>query len=292
MDSENKLFEYVVSDEYEGLRIDKLLSELSPSFSRTYIKKLIDDKKVFCNGKNVKASFCISENDYIKILKDGRYSICYIPSTSTISIFEIANVADAYILNGGEFISLNKDNDNIVHYEIEVTSEFGKTCALTDPSYKMLNVTLDASVDNTCITKHDNNTFTLTKKGTYKLHLNLDDLVLKVDFTAAQEEIPETNKIIKFYDSNGGQSSAFSQEFVVNPENEQEYCLLNYTVQNGWLALVDMSSGSLENIEDVTLSEGSDVATQLSYFFIIQAGTTCNFYYNPTTNSLRIVKVQ
>ena len=67
MDSENKLFEYVASDEYEGLRIDKLLSELSPSFSRTYIKKLIDDKKVFCNGKNVKASFCISENDYIKM---------------------------------------------------------------------------------------------------------------------------------------------------------------------------------------------------------------------------------
>lgn len=67
MDSENRLFEYVVSDEYEGLRIDKLLSELSPSFSRTYIKKLIDDKKVFCNGKNVKASFCISENDYIKM---------------------------------------------------------------------------------------------------------------------------------------------------------------------------------------------------------------------------------
>lgn len=232
------------------------------------------------------------ENDYIKVLKDGRYSICYIPSTSTISIFEIANVADAYVLNGGKFISLNKDNDNIVHYEIEVTSEFGETCALTDPNYKMLNVTLDASVDNTCITKHDNNTFTLTKKGTYNLHLNLDDLILKVDFTAAQEEISETNKIIKFYDSNGGQSSAFSQEFVVNPENDQEYCLLNYTVQNGWLALVDMSSGSLENIEGVTLSEGSDVATQLSYFFIITAGTTCNFYYNPATNSLRIVKVQ
>ncbi|SFP91000.1 23S rRNA pseudouridine1911/1915/1917 synthase [Butyrivibrio proteoclasticus] len=67
MDTANKLFEYVVSDEYEGLRIDKLLSELSPSFSRTYIKKLIDDKKVFCNGKNVKASFSISENDYIKM---------------------------------------------------------------------------------------------------------------------------------------------------------------------------------------------------------------------------------
>ena len=67
MDNELKSFEYLVTDEYEGMRIDKLISELIDSFSRTYIKKLIDDKKVFCNGKNVKASFTVSENDFIKM---------------------------------------------------------------------------------------------------------------------------------------------------------------------------------------------------------------------------------
>ena len=43
---ETNLFECVVTDEYEGYRIDKLISELIDSFSRSYIKKLIDDKKV------------------------------------------------------------------------------------------------------------------------------------------------------------------------------------------------------------------------------------------------------
>ncbi|MBR1670041.1 MAG: RluA family pseudouridine synthase [Butyrivibrio sp.] len=58
-------FEFVVTDEYEGIRIDKLISELIDSLSRSYIKKLIDDKKVFCNDKNVKASFAVSEGDRI-----------------------------------------------------------------------------------------------------------------------------------------------------------------------------------------------------------------------------------
>jgi 23S rRNA pseudouridine1911/1915/1917 synthase len=65
MSDNGSAFEYVVTDEYEGLRIDKLISELIDSLSRSYVKKLIDDKKVFCNGKNVKASFTVSENDHI-----------------------------------------------------------------------------------------------------------------------------------------------------------------------------------------------------------------------------------
>ena len=62
---ENNSFEYVVTDEYEGMRVDKLISELIDSFSRSYIKKLIDDKKVVCNDKTVKASFVVSEGDHI-----------------------------------------------------------------------------------------------------------------------------------------------------------------------------------------------------------------------------------
>ena len=65
MEQKNDIFEFVVTDEYEGMRIDKLISELVDSLSRTYIKKLIDDKKVFCNGKNVKPSTSVSENDRI-----------------------------------------------------------------------------------------------------------------------------------------------------------------------------------------------------------------------------------
>ena len=67
MESKSEFFEFTISDEYDGIRIDKLLSELIDSVSRSYIKKLIDDNKVFCNGKNVKASLVVKENDHISV---------------------------------------------------------------------------------------------------------------------------------------------------------------------------------------------------------------------------------
>lgn len=65
MDQEKEIFEFTVTDEYDGMRIDKLISELIDSLSRTYIKKLIDDKKVICRDKAVKASFHVTEGDEI-----------------------------------------------------------------------------------------------------------------------------------------------------------------------------------------------------------------------------------
>lgn len=67
MESKSDIFEFVVSDEYDGMRVDKFISELIDSLSRTYIKKLIDDGKVSCNGKIVKASSRVSENDNVVI---------------------------------------------------------------------------------------------------------------------------------------------------------------------------------------------------------------------------------
>lgn len=67
MDQVNDRTEFVVTDEYEGLRIDKLISELMDSLSRSYIKKLIEDDKVKCNGKYIKASYIVSEGDRIEL---------------------------------------------------------------------------------------------------------------------------------------------------------------------------------------------------------------------------------
>ncbi len=65
MEPKSNDFEFYVTDEYEGFRIDKLISELIETFSRTYIQKLIDDEKVLCNGKKVKPSLKVTENDHI-----------------------------------------------------------------------------------------------------------------------------------------------------------------------------------------------------------------------------------
>ena len=60
-----KAFDFTVTDEYEGMRIDKLISELISDLSRSYIQKLIDEKLVSCNGKTVKASFKVAELDKV-----------------------------------------------------------------------------------------------------------------------------------------------------------------------------------------------------------------------------------
>ncbi|MBO5623453.1 MAG: RNA pseudouridine synthase, partial [Butyrivibrio sp.] len=67
MDENSEKLEFIVTDEYEGLRIDKLISELVDSLSRSFIKKLIDEDKVTCNGKKIKASYQVSEGDSIEL---------------------------------------------------------------------------------------------------------------------------------------------------------------------------------------------------------------------------------
>ena len=67
MEKQSDKFEFVVTDEYEDMRVDKLISELVDNLSRSYIKKLIDDKKVMVNEKVVKASFSVSEGDRIEM---------------------------------------------------------------------------------------------------------------------------------------------------------------------------------------------------------------------------------
>ncbi|MCR5556497.1 MAG: RluA family pseudouridine synthase [Butyrivibrio sp.] len=105
MDQKSDIFEFYVTDEYEGIRIDKLISELIDSLSRTYIKKLIDDKKVFCNNKNVKASFNVSEGDEIRM---------EIPPVEVPEILP-QDIPLDIIYEDDDVIVVNKPKDMVVH---------------------------------------------------------------------------------------------------------------------------------------------------------------------------------
>ena len=105
MERNNDSFDFVVTDEYEGIRIDKLISELIDSLSRTYIKKLIDDKKVFCNGKNVKASFSVSEGDHISM---------EIPPVEVPQI-KPENIPLDILYEDNDVVIVNKPKDMVVH---------------------------------------------------------------------------------------------------------------------------------------------------------------------------------
>lgn len=105
MDRDNDRFDFVVTDEYEGMRIDKLISELIESLSRSYIKKLIDDKKVFCNGKNVKASFTVSDGDEIQM---------EIPPVEVPEIVP-EDIPLDILYEDNDLIIVNKPKDMVVH---------------------------------------------------------------------------------------------------------------------------------------------------------------------------------
>jgi 23S rRNA pseudouridine1911/1915/1917 synthase len=105
MAEEVRYFEYVVTDEYEGYRVDKLISELIDSLSRSYIKKLIDDGKVFCNDKPVKASLNVKEND--KILME-------IPPLQVPSI-EPQDIPLDILYEDDDVVIVNKPKNMVVH---------------------------------------------------------------------------------------------------------------------------------------------------------------------------------
>lgn len=73
-----KHFEFTVTDEYAGERIDKCISEMYEDFSRSYIQKLIKDKLILvCSSssninnidstklKSVKGSYLLKDGDFV-----------------------------------------------------------------------------------------------------------------------------------------------------------------------------------------------------------------------------------
>lgn len=59
--------EFVVEKEEENIRIDRYLSEKSKDFSRVAIQRWIEEEKVLVNGKKIKPSYKVQENDKISI---------------------------------------------------------------------------------------------------------------------------------------------------------------------------------------------------------------------------------
>ena len=60
-----KVIRLEIDDSTDEQRIDKMLAEVNPDLSRSYIKKIIDDGGVAVNGKAVKASFVPKAGDEV-----------------------------------------------------------------------------------------------------------------------------------------------------------------------------------------------------------------------------------
>jgi len=65
MEMEAKYFEFTA--ETGGMRVDAWLAEKLPEYSRTYLKKLVEDGKAVVNGREVKTSFKLKQGDKVSV---------------------------------------------------------------------------------------------------------------------------------------------------------------------------------------------------------------------------------
>lgn len=101
----DSIFRYVCDEEYEDIRIDKLLSDLNPELSRSYIKKLVDSDKVLVNSKPVKASFKPSAGDELILNVPEKITPDILPEDIPLDI----------LYEDNDLIVVNKPKNMVVH---------------------------------------------------------------------------------------------------------------------------------------------------------------------------------
>ncbi|SCH14107.1 MULTISPECIES: RluA family pseudouridine synthase [unclassified Romboutsia] len=97
--------QFLVGEEEEGDRLDVYLSEQLGDMSRSYIQKIIKDKKVEVNGKVEKAKYLVKEEDSIKIEIPAPKLLEVIPQDIPIDI----------VYEDDDVLIVNKPQDMVVH---------------------------------------------------------------------------------------------------------------------------------------------------------------------------------
>ena len=99
------LFRFEITEEMEDERIDKCLTMLIDSLSRSFIQKLIKDDKVKVNGASVKGSYHVKTDDIIEF---------FLPEAVEPDI-EPENIPLDILYEDKDVIVVNKPKGMVVH---------------------------------------------------------------------------------------------------------------------------------------------------------------------------------
>lgn len=97
--------EYIVSQEEKGKRLDTYISSANTDITRTSAQRLIEDGNILVNGKNVKVSYKIQENDKISV---------EIPKPKQIEL-KAQDIPIEIIYEDSDIIVVNKPKGMVVH---------------------------------------------------------------------------------------------------------------------------------------------------------------------------------
>lgn len=96
---------FLVGEDEEGDRLDVYLSEQLGDMSRSYIQKIIKDKKVEVNGKVEKAKYLVKEDDKIKI---------EIPTPKLLEVLP-QDIPIDIVYEDNDVLIVNKPQNMVVH---------------------------------------------------------------------------------------------------------------------------------------------------------------------------------
>lgn len=100
----SRLLNIQISDKYSG-RIDKVLSEIYPEFTRSFIQKQIEDNNLKVNGKIIPAKYKVKLNDMIEFS---------IPAPKQIETLA-QNISIDIVYEDMDIVIVNKSQGMVVH---------------------------------------------------------------------------------------------------------------------------------------------------------------------------------
>ncbi len=105
MEEELKEYNFVITEEGDGERVDKYLNLLMDALSRSYIQKLLTDSHVTVNEKKVKANYRLKSDDMVRLL---------LPPAVSPDI-EPEEIALDVLYEDADLIVVNKPKGMVVH---------------------------------------------------------------------------------------------------------------------------------------------------------------------------------
>ena len=97
--------EYIISEEFAGLRLDKAVSMKDSSLSRVAVQRMIDEGNILINNKETKTSYKLKVNDVVTIIKEE-------PKDVEIKAEDIP--LDV-VYEDGDILVVNKQKGLVVH---------------------------------------------------------------------------------------------------------------------------------------------------------------------------------
>lgn len=106
--NQNDIYEFTMSDDTKKMRLDKALSSLMPDFSRSRLKKIIEDEGVLLNGERL--------TSLSKKVEAGDHLVLSVPAVKEVERLEAdASIPLDIIYEDEDLLVINKQAGLVVH---------------------------------------------------------------------------------------------------------------------------------------------------------------------------------